>query len=74
VEYKSAPLISCSSGVVVAGTRNPSLAQAPKSIFLQRSLQKGLAGLDVAYTLSPPQLGQRTTLLAVCEVEGEALL
>jgi hypothetical protein len=41
---------------------NCSLAQAPKSIFLQRSLQKGLCRLLGAYTLDPPQVGQMTCL------------
>lgn len=36
---------AASSGGVSTGMRKPSLAQAPKSIFLQRSLQKGLKAL-----------------------------
>jgi len=42
--------------------RKPSLAQAPKSMFLQRWLQNGLKGLLGAYTLSPLQTGQTTIL------------
>lgn len=49
--------------MVVLLTRNSSFAQAPKSIFLQRGLQNGRETLDGANTLSPRQVGQRTTRL-----------
>ena len=49
-----------SGGGAVVGTRNDSLAQAPKSWSLQRSLQKGRHLLLGANTLSPLQLGQAT--------------
>lgn len=42
------------------GTRNSSLAQAPKSIWRQRSLQNGRQRFWGAKTLGPPQVGQRT--------------
>lgn len=50
-----------SSGGADVGTRNDSLAQAPRSIPLQRGPQNGREGFDGAYTLSPPQVGQTTT-------------
>lgn len=40
--------------------RKLSLAHAPRSICLQRSLQKGRYTFAGLYTLSPPQLGQVT--------------
>ncbi len=43
-----------------SGSLKRSLAQAPKSMFLQRSPQKGRNRLLGPYTLGPPQLGQRT--------------
>ena len=54
------PSTSRSSVEAGAGTLKLSLAQAPKSMFLQRSLQKGRAELEGAYRLSLPQPGQRT--------------
>lgn len=42
------------------GTRNSSLAQAPRSIWRQRSLQNGRQRFCGAKTLGPPQVGQRT--------------
>jgi len=44
------------------GTRNSSLAQAPRSVCLQRFEQKGRNGLLGTYTLGPPQAGQLTVL------------
>jgi len=41
--------------------RKFSLAHAPRSMFLQRSLQNGRNVLDGAYTLSPPQVGHATS-------------
>ena len=46
--------------------RKLSLAQAPRSICLQRSQQKGRYTLAGLYTLFPPQLGQVT--MRACEV------
>ncbi len=46
--------------------RKLSLAQAPKSTCLQRSLQNGRYTFAGLYTLSPPQLGQVT--MRACEM------
>ena len=54
-----------SSGGASAGSRKFSLDQAPKSMFLQRALQKGRKGLDKANTLFPPQPGQTTVLAGI---------
>ena len=54
--------------------RKFSLAQAPKSAFLQRSLQNGRNGLINAKTLSPPQVGQVTNRGFRCGVfSGECM-
>ena len=54
--------------------RKLSLAHAPRSICLQRSLQKGRYTFAGLYTLSPPQLGQ-VTMRAWGGVEvGSAML
>jgi hypothetical protein len=42
-----------------AGTAYVSLAQAPKSLFLQRALQNGRYGLSDAKMLGPEQPGHR---------------
>jgi hypothetical protein len=42
------------------GMRKLSLAHAPKSMFLHRSLQKGRNALLGAKMLSPPHVGQTT--------------
>ena len=42
------------------GTRNSSAAQAPRSISLQRVLQKGRAAFVGANRLGPPQVGHLT--------------
>ena len=45
---------------VIARELHDSLAQAPRSICLQRSEQKGRHGFSGAHRASPPQFGQRT--------------
>ena len=50
--------------------RNPSLAQAPKSTCLQRSLQNGRKALAGLYTLSPPQVGHTTVRERVLVLSG----
>lgn len=49
-----------SCGGVCAGTRNSSAAQAPRSMFLQRWLQKGRHALEGAKRLGPLQVGHCT--------------
>lgn len=51
-----------------AGTVNCSLAQAPKSILLHLSLQKGRYRLLTAYTLGPLHVGQVTSLAGTFSV------
>lgn len=59
-----------SSGGASVGMRKLSLAHAPRSICLQRSLQKGRYTFAGLYTLLPPQLGQ-VTMRACGEGAGE---
>ena len=62
-----------SLGLSAAGSRNSSLAQAPKSRPLQRALQNGRLLLLVAYTEGPLQAGQ-LTIFSVSDVMPNYLI